>query len=190
MSHRHKVDRSLLVLTPHRASYILGKVISVLLISPWLPQDCYHIHFKQTIVDTGEEKAIEHCECPRINFTHSFSIPTPFTMQYPIPSPIPFLWPIVWPFPYKSRPFSRPFPIPITSLFLSPLLIVSHHCLLLQEGGIYSGFGDTLCEHLSSWYVAQVDLTISTLICCEIILDCNMYNCSSKVDSLLDPRNW
>jgi hypothetical protein len=65
----------------------------------------------------------------------------------------------------------------------------SHRCTLLQEGGLRQWLGDAVGEHLSSRYVAQVDLSVSSYICRKIVLDRNVCNCSSAVDSVLDARD-
>jgi len=65
----------------------------------------------------------------------------------------------------------------------------SHRCTLLQEGGLRQWLCDGVGEHLSSRYVAQVNLSISGHICSKIVLGCNVCNCSSMVDSGLDGRN-
>jgi hypothetical protein len=41
-------------------------------------------------------------------------------------------------------------------------------------------------EHLSSRYVAQVNLSVSSHFCSEIVLGRNVCNCSSAVDSVID----
>jgi len=65
----------------------------------------------------------------------------------------------------------------------------SHCSTLLQEGGLRQWLGEAVSEHLSSWYVAQVDLSISSHICSKIVLGRNVCNCSSAVDSVLDARD-
>jgi hypothetical protein len=65
----------------------------------------------------------------------------------------------------------------------------SHRTTLLQNGGLRQRLCETVGEHLSSRYVAQVDLSISSHICSEIVLGCNVCNCSSAVDSVLDARD-
>jgi hypothetical protein len=62
----------------------------------------------------------------------------------------------------------------------------SHRSTQLQE----SGLGQWLCkavgEHRSSWYIAPVNLSISSHICSKIVLGRNVCNCISTVDSVLD----
>jgi len=65
----------------------------------------------------------------------------------------------------------------------------SHRTTLLQEGGLRQWLCEAVGEHLRSRYVAQVDLSISGHICSKIVLGCNVCNCSSAVDSVLDTRN-
>jgi len=57
---------------------------------------------------------------------------------------------------------------------------------LLEEGGLRQWLCEAVGEHLSSQYVAQDDLSISSHICSKIVLGCNVCNCSSAVDSVLD----
>jgi len=65
----------------------------------------------------------------------------------------------------------------------------SHWSTLLQEGGLQQWLCEAVGEHLSSRYVAQVNLTISSYICSKIVLGHNVCNCSSAVDSVLDARD-
>jgi hypothetical protein len=64
-----------------------------------------------------------------------------------------------------------------------------HRCTLHQQGGLRQWLCEAVGEHLSSRYVAQVDLSVSSHICSKIVLGRNMCNCSSAVDSVLDARN-
>jgi hypothetical protein len=64
-----------------------------------------------------------------------------------------------------------------------------HRCTLLQEGGLRQWLCEAVSEHLSSRYIAQVHLSISSHIGCMIVLGCNVCNCSSVVDSVLDARD-
>jgi hypothetical protein len=64
-----------------------------------------------------------------------------------------------------------------------------HRCTLLQEGGLWQWLCEAVSEHLSSRYIAQVHLSISSHIGCMIVLGCNVCNCSSAVDSVLDARD-
>jgi len=57
---------------------------------------------------------------------------------------------------------------------------------LLQESGLPHWLCEVVSEHLSSWYVAQVDISVSSHICSKLVLGCNVCNCSSAVDSILD----
>jgi hypothetical protein len=65
----------------------------------------------------------------------------------------------------------------------------SHRCTLLQDGGLWQWLCEEVGEHLSSRYVAQVDLSICSHICRKIVLGRNVCNCSSAVDSVLDTRD-
>jgi hypothetical protein len=65
----------------------------------------------------------------------------------------------------------------------------SHCSALLQEGRLRQWFCEAVGEHLSSRYVAQADLSISSHICSQILLGRNVCNCSSVVDSVLDARD-
>jgi hypothetical protein len=61
-----------------------------------------------------------------------------------------------------------------------------HRYTLLQGCGLRQWLCEAVSEHLSSWYVAQVDLSVSSYICTKIVLGHNVCNCSSVVDSVLD----
>jgi len=65
----------------------------------------------------------------------------------------------------------------------------SHCSTLLQEGGLQQWLCEAIGEHLSSRYVAQVDLSISSHICSKILLGRNVCNWSTAVDSVLDAGN-
>jgi hypothetical protein len=65
----------------------------------------------------------------------------------------------------------------------------SLRCTQLQAGGLRQWLGEAVGEHLSSRYIAQVDLFITSHICSKIVLGCNVCNCSSAVDSVLDGRD-
>jgi len=65
----------------------------------------------------------------------------------------------------------------------------SHCSTLLQEGGLRQWLCGAVGEHLSSRYIAQVDLSISSHIFSKIVLGRNVCNCSSAVDSVLDARD-
>jgi hypothetical protein len=65
----------------------------------------------------------------------------------------------------------------------------SHYSTLLSQGGLWQLLCEAVGEHLSSGYVAQVHLSISSQICSNIVLRCNMWNCSSNIESVLDARN-
>jgi hypothetical protein len=65
----------------------------------------------------------------------------------------------------------------------------SHHRTMLQEGGLRQWLCEPVGENLSSWYVAQVNLSISSHICSKMVLGCNVCNWSSAVDSVLDARD-
>jgi len=65
----------------------------------------------------------------------------------------------------------------------------SHRRTLLREGGLWQWLREAVSEHRSSRYVAQVDLSISSHICSKIVLGCNVCNCRSAVDSVLDARD-
>jgi len=54
----------------------------------------------------------------------------------------------------------------------------SHSSTLLHEDGLRLWRCEGVGEHLSSLYVAQVDLSISRPICSKIILGHNVFNCS------------
>jgi len=65
----------------------------------------------------------------------------------------------------------------------------SHCRTLLQDGRLRQWLFEAVGEHLSSQYLAQVDLSVSSHICSKIVLGCNVCNCSSTVDSFLHTRD-
>jgi len=65
----------------------------------------------------------------------------------------------------------------------------SHCSTLFQEGGLRQWLCEAVGEHLSSRYIAHVDLSVSSHICSKIVLGCNVCKCSSAVDSVLDARD-
>ena len=165
-----------MVLTTKEASYIivLGIVISVLPISSILLQDGYHVRFKQKPVNKGEEEPIKLRGSPRSKRAQSMNllsdgVPDAISSSDTISVTIP-----------ETISFSNPKAIPESNSDHS------HRCTLLQEGGLRQWLCEAVGEHLSSRYVAQVDLSISSHICSMIVLGRNVCNCSSTVDSVLD----
>ena len=65
----------------------------------------------------------------------------------------------------------------------------SHCSTLPEEGGLRQWLCEAVGEHLSSRYLAQVDLSISSHICSKIVLGRNVCNCSSAVNSVVDGRD-
>jgi hypothetical protein len=65
----------------------------------------------------------------------------------------------------------------------------SHHGTLLQDNRFRQQVCEAVSKHLSSQYIAQVDLSISSHVCSKIVLRRNVCNCSSAVDSNLDACN-
>jgi hypothetical protein len=55
----------------------------------------------------------------------------------------------------------------------------SHRCTLLQEGGLQQWLCEAVGKHLSSRYIAPVNLSISSHICSKMVLRRNVCNCSS-----------
>ena len=158
-----------MVLTTKEAGYIivLGIVISVLPMSSTLLQDGYHVRFKQNSKQrrrgTNQTLWISSKQTCPINLL-SAGIPDAFSISNTISVTIP-----------ESISESNS--------------DHSHRCTLLQEGGLRQWLGEAVGEHLSSRYVAQVDLSISSHICSKIVLGSNVCNCSSAVDSVLDTRD-
>jgi len=167
-----------MVLTTKEASYIIvvGIVISVLPISSTLLQDGYHVRFKhnskqkrrgaiQTLWISSKQT------CP-INLL-SDGIPDAISM---------------------SNSDTIPATISERTEAISEAISESNsdhsHCsTLLQEGRLRQWLCEAVGEHLSSRYVAQFDLSISSHICSKIVLGRNVCNCSSAVDSVLDGRD-
>ena len=158
-----------MVLTTKEASYIivLGIVISVLPISSTLLQDGYHVRFKQNSKQrrTGGNQTswISSKQKYPINLL-SDGIPDAISNSDTIPATI----------------------SECTEAISKANSDHSHRCTLLQEGGLRQWLCEAVGEHLSSRYVAQVDLSISSHICSKLVLGRNMCNCSSAVDSFLD----
>jgi len=65
----------------------------------------------------------------------------------------------------------------------------SHCSTLFQDVGFRQWLCEAVGEHLSSQYVAQVDLSISGHICSKIVLGRNVCNCIATVDSVLDAHD-
>ena len=63
----------------------------------------------------------------------------------------------------------------------------SHCQTLLLEGGLLQRLWEAVSKHLSSWYVAQLDLSISSHICCKKALYHKVCNCGSMDHSVPDP---
>ena len=170
-----------MVLTTKEASYIivLGIVISIQPTSSTLLQDGYHVHFKPNSKQTrgGANQKLwiswKHT-CP-INLL-SDGIPDAIsgsdTISVTIPETISDC----------TEAISEPIPNS------NPETISDHsHCsTLLQEGGLRQWPSEAVGAHLSSRYVAQVDISVSGNICSKIVLGRTVCNCSSVVDCFLD----
>jgi len=65
----------------------------------------------------------------------------------------------------------------------------SHFSTLLLEGRLRQWLCEAVGEHLSSRYVAQVDLSISSHTCRKVVFAHNVCNWSSAVESILDARD-
>jgi hypothetical protein len=64
------------------------------------------------------------------------------------------------------------------------------HCsTLIEDGQLRQWLCEAVSKHLSSRYVAHVDLSVSSHISSKIVLSQNVNNCSSAVDSVLDASN-
>jgi hypothetical protein len=181
-----------MVLTSKEASYliVLGIVISVLPISSTLLQDGCHIRFKQNSKHrrrgANETLWISSKQTCPINllsdgipdaFSISNTISTSDTISVPISQTI-----------SEGIPNSNPEAIPqaISEAISEFNSDHSHWSTLPQEGGLRQWLCEAVGEYLSSQYVAQVDLTVSSHICSKIVLGRNVCNCSSAVDSVLD----
>jgi len=183
-----------MVLTTKEASYIivLGIVISVLPISSTLLQDGYHVRFKQNSKQRrrGANQTLwisSKQTCP-INLLsdgipNAISSSNSDTISVTIPETISDSI-------TDSNPEAIPEAIPESnSVHIEAISDHSHSSTLLQEGGLRQWLCEAVGEHLSSRYVAQVDLSNSSHICNKILLGRNVCNCSSAVDSVLDARD-
>jgi hypothetical protein len=65
----------------------------------------------------------------------------------------------------------------------------SNSSAMLQEAGVWQWLWEAVGEHLSSRYVAQVDLSDSSHSCSKTVLGRNVCNSGSGVDSVLDTRD-
>ena len=162
-----------MVQTPKEASYIivLGIVISVLPISSTLLQDGYHFRFKQNSKQRrrGANQTlwiVSKQTCPINSLCDG--IPDAISNSNTIPVTI----------SKRTEAISEAIPESNSDH--------SHRSTLLQEGGLRQWLCEAVGEHLSSRYVAQVNLSISPQICSKIVLGHNVCNCSSAVDSVLD----
>jgi len=135
-----------------------------------------------------EQEPIRQRGSPRNEHAKSNYFPKPFQKPFPFPILILFLQP----FPSVPRPFLRPFLNPIPRPFLRPLLSlipiiqIAAHCF--KKAGFGIGV-EAVSEHLSSRYLAHVDLSISSHICNKIVLGRNVCNCRWVADSDLDARD-
>jgi hypothetical protein len=161
-----------MVLTTKAVSHImvLGIVISVLPISSTLIQDSYHDRFKQKTANKGQGEPIKQCGSPRNKRAQSILLPDG------IPDGV---------------SSSKADTIPVTISECTEAICKSNHdhshrSTLLQEGGLRQWLCEAVSEYLSSWDLAQVDLSIFCNICRKIVLGRNVCNCSSAVDSVLD----
>jgi len=62
----------------------------------------------------------------------------------------------------------------------------SYCSTVLLASGFWQGLCEAVGEHLSSWYVSQVNLSISSHICSKILLGHNVCNCTSARDCVLN----
>jgi len=178
-----------MMLTTKEASYIivLGIVISVLPISSTLLLDGYHVRFKLKTVNKRKRGANQTLwisskqTCP-INLL-SDGIPNAFSSSDTISVTIPETISDCTEAISEAIPNSNP------ETIYESNSDHSHRRTLLQEGGLRQWLCEAVGEHLSSRYVAQVDLSISSHICSKIVLGHNVCNCSSVVDSVLDARD-
>jgi len=75
----------------------------------------------------------------------------------------------------KAIPNSHPETIPASYSDYADL------STLLQEGGHQQWLCEAVGDYLSSWYIAEFDLSISSHICCKIVHGRNVCNRRSKV---------
>jgi hypothetical protein len=177
-----------MVLTTKEASYIivLGILISIHPISPTLLQDSYNTRFEQNIKTRRREAnqatwMSSKQTCP-INLL-SDGIHDAFSSSNTIPATI------------SERTEAIAEVIPKSNSEAIPEAISesnsdhSDRSTLLEEGGLRQWLCEAVGEHLSSRYVAQVDLSVSSHICSKIVVGSNVCDCSSAVDSILDARD-
>ena len=181
-----------MVLTTKVASYIivLGIVISVLPISSILLQDGYHVRFKQN--SKQRRRGAKQTLCISLKQTCpidllSNGIPDAFSSSNAIPAIISECTEAI----SEAIPNSKPEAISeaISESIPEANSDHCHHCTLLQEGELRQWLCEAVGEHLSSRYVGQVHLSLSSHICSKIVLGRNVCNCSSEVDSALDARD-
>jgi len=136
-----------MVLTTKEASYIivLGIVISVLPISSTLLQDGYHVRFKQKTVNKRRRGANQ---TTWISSKHTCPINL---LSDGIPDAI-----------FSSDTISVTIAETISEAIPETNSDHSHCSTLLQEGGLRQRLCEAVGEHLSSRYVAQVDLSVSS----------------------------
>jgi hypothetical protein len=161
-----------MVLTTKEASYIIvfGIVISVLPISSTLLQDGYHVHFEQNSKqrrrgDNQTSWISSKQICPINLLCDSISVTVFSSSNIPVA------------ISEHIEPISEANPD------------YSHRSTLHQAGGLWQRLCEAVGEHLSSRYIAQVDLSISSYICSKIVPGRNVCNCTSAVDSVLDTRD-
>jgi len=154
---------------------VLGIVISVFLISSILLCDSYHVCFKQNSKQrrTGANQTSwislkQMCPISLLSdgIPDGISNSTSDTISETIPKTI----------SVHMEAISEAIPE-----FNSDH---SHCSTPRQETGLWERLCEAVSKHLSSEYIAHVNLSISRLICMKIVLGCDVCNCSSTVDSI------
>jgi len=177
----------------NRSNYKSGKVHH----SPWhsdirtsnqlnTPPGRLSHPFQTNTVNKGEEEPIKHCGSPRNKRAQSINLLSdglPFAISISNCDTIPATVSESTKAMSKAIPNSNPEAIPESNSDHS------HRSTLLQEGRRQEWLREAVGKHLSSRYVAQVDLSVSSHICSKIVLGCNVCNCSSAGDSVLDAHD-
>ena len=190
MSHQHQINRWLIEPTTKETTYIivLGIVICGLPISLTILPDGYHVHFKQYSKHSGREANyilwifLKHT-CQIILYSAGIYNAISNSTSDMIPVTI-----------SVTSSMNITLTISVTICMHIEAIsksnsIYSHGSTLLPEGRLWEWLCEAVCEHLSSRYIAHVNLSISSHIFSKIVLDWNAYNSSSAVDAVINACN-
>jgi len=164
---------------------VLGMVISVVTISWIILKDGHQVHFKQNSEHTrrGANQAslivLKHPSTIHLHpsgHPNTISNSTSHNIFHTISENI-------------SNFFTDSNPKANSEATSMPSSDHSHSSIQLEDGGHWQWHCEAVSNHLSCCYVAQINLSISSHICIQIVLGRNVWDCSFSVDSFLVARN-